>query len=302
LSIQAFGLQLVSDNLFAHIGLSEAYVPSEVSVSYPIVDIVTSEVIIFQSVTGLSKVQENQYRLSIPNVSDYLITIDRIEIFPMQNAEASAVELYLFGSALGVLLHLRDTLPLHGSTVLKPDGTAAVFCGVSGAGKSTLVAALSKIGFSCLADDVTAIQFDSDGNAWALPGLSRVKLWDDAIDKLGTISPGQQIRPGINKYYAEVPFCKQPLRVSNLYELAPIEKGINDLQFDQIKGFERISTLLRNTYRPSYVPILEKQTQHMRQVTQLAPQLDMLRISRPSSKNTLSSIVDYLSKEWVSQK
>jgi hypothetical protein len=282
--------------------LSKVHALSDVVLSAPIVNLFYRESISSQPVIGLSKVQENQFRLSIPSVSDYLITSDVIEVLPMQNTDPSAVELYLFGSALGVLLHLRGTLPLHGSTVFKPDGTAAVFCGVSGAGKSTLVAALSKIGFSCLADDVTAIQFDSDGKAWALPGLSRVKLWDDAIDMLGTISPGQQIRPGIKKYYAEVPFCKQPLRVSSLYELAPIESGINDLQFDPIKGIERISTLLRNTYRSSYAPILEKQTQHMRQVTQLAPQLDMLRISRQSSKNTLSNIVDYLSEEWTSQK
>ena len=302
MSIQVFGLQLVPDKIFEHMYLNEVHVPSNEDALYPIIKIVNRGDIASQSVIGLSKVQESQYRLSIPSVADYVVMTDRIEIFPMQNADKAAVELYLFGSALGILLHLRGTLPIHGSTVLKPDGTAAIFCGVSGAGKSTLVAALSKIGFSCLADDVTAIQFDSDGNAWALPGLSRVKLWDDAIDKLGTISPGQQIRPGINKYYAEVPFCKQPLRVSSLYELAPIETGINNLQFDQIKGIERISTLLRNTYRPSYVPILEKQPQHMRQVKQLAPQLDMLRISRLGSKNTLSNIVDYLSKEWISQK
>src|ERR1700722_6370214 len=96
-----------------------------------------------------------EYLLRVPGVAAFHVTSSRITVCPEPAADDTAVSLYLFGSVMGALLHLRGVLPLHGSAVLLPDGKGvAVFTGASAAGKSTLAAALTQRGCSLMADDI----------------------------------------------------------------------------------------------------------------------------------------------------
>jgi hypothetical protein len=238
---------------------------------------------------GLSCLADGGYVLGVPGIARYDIRPESVTVHSLEQADPQAVQLFLWGSAAGAVLHLHGMLPLHGSTVQLPNGTAAVFCGHSGAGKSTTVAALGRRGLSCLADDVSAIRLDESGQAWVYPGLPRTKLWGNALSLLD-MAQGQQIREGVDKYYVDMPVCVEPLRLTRLYEL-DVKQGAG-LTVLPIVGMGRVTTLLSQTYRPLFVDTLGLQAAHMARVARLAPQLKMVRISRPRNDITLHEIAD----------
>lgn len=245
---------------------------------------------------GLYAVSGDEYFLDIPEIARYRITAKSIFVSALSGADLKAVNVFLMGSAMGVVLLLRGIFPLHGSTVCKPDGTAAVFCGHSGAGKSTIVAALSQQGISLVSDDVSAIKFGADGLAWVYPGLPRTKLWGSTLTELG-LKPGNQIRAGIDKYYVELPLVSEPLRLTDFYELSIKQSG--RVIADRIAGLRRIAALLEHRYRPSFVTTLGQQSAHMRFAASLAPQLQMTQISRPRNQRTLDDIIGIVKKNWA---
>ena len=86
----------------------------------------------------------------------------------------------VLGPGLGVLLHRRGHLVLHGSAV-DVGGRAVVLVGHKGAGKSTTAAALVARGHRLLTDDLVALD---EGGA-VLPGPTQMKLWDASAGALG---------------------------------------------------------------------------------------------------------------------
>jgi hypothetical protein len=242
---------------------------------------------------GLSRGADGGWIFGVPSVARYEITPDKVIVHSLEQADPTAVQMFLWGSAIGTVLHLRGILPLHGSTVRLPDGTAAVFCGHTGAGKSTTVAALGKRGLATVADDVSVIKFDDYGKPWVYPGLPRAKLWRHALNQLGMI-PGQQIRAGIEKYYAELPICAERLPLSRMYELDVKQSGC--VVMTPIEGIGRVTALLTHTYRPSFISKLGLQAAHLARVSYLAPHFKMARITRPRGEFTLNEIAELVLK------
>ena len=97
----------------------------------------------------------------------------------------------IVGPGLGVLLHRRGRLALHGSAV-DVGGRAVVFLGQKGAGKSTTAAALLDRGHALLTDDLVAIGHDAAGRPTVLPGPSQMKLWPASAEAVGL---GDAIEP-----------------------------------------------------------------------------------------------------------
>jgi len=89
---------------------------------------------------------------------------------------------YLVGPILAFMLRRRGALLLHGSAV-SAGGHAATFLGPSGIGKSTLAAALSRRGYSILADDLSRLD-KRDGRYYIAPGYAGLRLWGDSAETL----------------------------------------------------------------------------------------------------------------------
>ena len=102
---------------------------------------------------------------------------------------AAKSALYLLGSARGALLHQRGLLPLHANAVVLA-GRAIAFCGHSGAGKSTIAAWFHDRGDPILADDICAVDGAATGEIIAYPGVPRLRLWRDALEKGGREASG----------------------------------------------------------------------------------------------------------------
>jgi len=246
---------------------------------------------------GLYQARPDALLLTVPDVARYHVVKDCITVSPSPQASDETVRLFLFGSAVGTVLHLNNVLALHGSAVRLPHGGVAVFTGVSTAGKSTLAAALGAKGHASMADDIVAVHFDASGQAWVHPGLSRTKLWNDALSLLDLRKDaGQQVRPHLDKYSMPMQTWGQPERLTHVYELLPVERG--EVAIKGVKGLEKLKLLDRQTFRPNFVDAMGLKPAHLLRLGRLAPQVQVAQITRPRERPTLDEIISLLEPDW----
>lgn len=121
----------------------------------------------------------SEYLLALPGTGRILVRNgDEVLVDAEPGADPSAI---LSGPVQAVLWHQRGLLPLHGSVVVVRTQAIAL-CGPSAAGKSTLAAMLAGHGHTVVADDVCVVDPET---ADVLAGCGRLRLWHDALDRLG---------------------------------------------------------------------------------------------------------------------
>jgi len=235
------------------------------------------------------------YLLHVPGVAGFHVTAGTIAVQPEAGADDAAVRLYLFGSVMGALLHLRDRLPLHGSAVhLLRQDVAAIFTGMSTAGKSTLAAALAGRGYRLMADDIAALD-PHPGGILLQPGLAHSKLWRRSLDFLA-LDPagGKLVRP--DKYALPMPVAPAPARVGFVYELHFGEA----VALTEVVGMEKLRLLDRQTFRRNYVHGFGRSGAHLQRLAALAGQVRTCRITRPPGETmTVDAIIDLLERDWA---
>jgi hypothetical protein len=224
-----------------------------------------------------------------------------ILVQPEPGASESDVRVFLLGSAFGAMLHQRSILPLHGSCVQVGD-SAIVFSGHSGAGKSTLAAHLKERGYSVWSDDVSPIHVLPGVGAVVSPGFPRMRLWTEALKSLG-LEPSnfEQPRKQVQKF--DVPIQRELqqdfLPIRKLYVLSETRDFERDPQgIKEITGSNRLSVLLRQTYRFSYLEGLDQRTDHFRVAASVLQSVSMFRLWRPWNLNLIDESLDALEAHW----
>lgn len=234
---------------------------------------------------------DNSLWLQIPGIARFLVVNGtRISVEPEADADPQSVRLYLLGSCIGALMHQRNRLIIHGTAVRFGD-QCAIFAGNSGLGKSTLAAAFHQSGYEILADDLAVI----DKQQRVVPGYPQIKLWHDAIVKLGIdTSRLQRIRRQINKYAVPLTtgFCHTPLPIRTIYIL----QSHNQKQylFKPVEGFSKFQPLKNQTYRGGYLEGLGLQEQHLKICAQLAGRIRLVRLTRPDHGFDLDRLVELI--------
>ena len=123
--------------------------------------------------------------VEIPKIARFHIRDGSEIIIDAENcADPRSVRVFLLGTASGVLIHQRGLLPLHANAI-ELGSEAFAFSGESGAGKSTLAAWFHDRGARIIADDVCVIGLGQGGEALAMPGLPRFRLWREALERSG---------------------------------------------------------------------------------------------------------------------
>lgn len=162
--------------------------------------------------------------------------------------DSSYYKMFIKGSAWGALLHQRNILPFHASSVLYKN-KGVMICGVSGGGKSTLSYNMVKNGASYLCDDITAVRdFEIQ------PSHVSIKLWEDALKSLNEdYTDLMQIRSDINKYFF-VPKnkCDETVGIDNIYILVP-DKEIDSIEISTPSALAKINILRSQIYRYGFV-------------------------------------------------
>lgn len=227
--------------------------------------------------------------LIVPDVATYHVKDGRqivIDLAP--GANAANARLYLLGSCLGAALMQRGYLVLHGNAIRVGDD-CVVCVGPSGAGKSTLSAAFMMRGFQILGDDVAVI----DDNLEVLPGLTRIKLWEDAAVHLNIATSGYpKIAPGLDKYDVPVPasISDRAARARWIYVLDK-HNGAG-IKISAIAGHERFVQLIKNTYRPQFMAGFGLGAEHLLQCGRLSNASQLVMLRRPSMGFHANAVVD----------
>ena len=198
------------------------------------------------------------------------------------SANDDEVRAYLLGAVFGVLCHQRGITPLHASTIDVAGGCFA-FVGASGAGKSTLVAALAQHGHEIIGDDECFLQFGTSGDVQAWPGISRIRLWEDARTALGFDGPGvERVMHGYNKYFVPVRPPQNPIQprlLRRVYQLYRVPTGVSEVT--RLRGSEAVEVLMQNVYPPGVADCLGYQSRTFMVCTAVARDVPVFRFSRP---------------------
>jgi hypothetical protein len=226
--------------------------------------------------------------LVVPDTASYVVRGGHeIVVEPAPDADPLQVRLFLLGTVMGAMMMQRGHLVLHGNAFRVGDACAVVV-GHSGAGKSTLAAELQRRGHDVLSDDVVPV--DRDGTA--LPGYPRIKLWADAVARLGVDPAGlDRVVSKLDKF--ELPLTRaqaEPLPLRWVYVLE--RHTGTDLTITPAGGMETFSLLHEHTHRNELVHGADVVRAHLELCARVAAGARVSRVTRPAETMTAAATAD----------
>ncbi len=233
------------------------------------------------------------FYFSIHTVGKYLVTAGNT-VLVEQHPKASDADLRVFmlGTCLGVLLHQRGILPIHGSGIVVDD-SGVVFSGEIGAGKSTLASSFMQRGWKIIADDVCAIRFDTQDQPIIQPGYAQVKLCRDTAVHLGiSVNDHDRVSSYSDKIrLSTIDFMQQEtVSLSILYFLAKHER--EDISIRELSGRNKFFSIGENTYRKSLINDLARGQVHFENCTKLSGKARAFQVLRPEGGVLNSDLTD----------
>ena len=173
------------------------------------------------------------------------------------------------GIGLGILLHVREMLCLHGSVVTRNGRTIAVL-GRSGSGKSTLAGAMIAEGANLHSEEPAVLQWNGGNRVTVAAGSRALRLNDDSAEIL-VPNHRDLTRTQYDRKLLWVqpsgPEDRPVRRLDALYWLEPAagqEPSIRQLPSAQ----EKLQFILASWYPPSCFRLITQQ--RLRQMTKLA--------------------------------
>lgn len=226
--------------------------------------------------------------VDVPDVARYEARSGReVLIDPRPDADPKAIRLFLLGTVMGAVMMQRDHLVLHGNAIRVGDACAVVV-GHSGAGKSTLAAEFDRRGYDVLSDDVVPV--DSEGRA--VPGYPRIKLWDDALERLGVATEGlERINDDHEKF--QLPLRRAELGPLPLRWIYVLERQAGtELTTVPVHGAATFGLLHEHTYRNELVHGPDAVARHLQQCARLVGAARVTRIRRGIESMTVTATAD----------
>jgi hypothetical protein len=239
------------------------------------------------------------FLLRVPGLARFLIARGReIDVELEPDAREHDATGFVLGTCLGVLLHQRGVLVLHGAAVAS-DGRAIAICGASGAGKSTLAAALCRQGCAFAVDDVCVVSLNGQREPIVLADGRQLKLWQDSIVKLDLSERrGEAVRDTFEKYYIQ-PFDRiiEPPKLSAIYALreahSPMQAGIERLELP-----DAMRMLEYEAYRPGLYAKMGLKPEMFGQAAAVLSHAKAFLLIRPCGFEHLEETVATLRKHW----
>lgn len=226
--------------------------------------------------------------IDVPGVGRYACEHgDRITVAPDPGATDARLRLFLLGSALGALLAQRGLLVLHGNAFVV-DGGCAIVLGHSGAGKSTLAAEMHRRGHVVLSDDVVPV----DATGHALPGWPRIKLWQDALDRLGVPSDGlDRVDSSFAKFHVPLDRAAGPLAPVPVRWIYVLDRHDGPLRVVPVTGAAAFTSLHEHSYRNEILVGALRRT-HLAHSAALVATARLARVERPRDTDSVTSSAD----------
>lgn len=291
----AFGFRIQSEDL----ELPEL-IKNTVDIEF---DISINEVTSIPQIKDINKIvkagfekTDNDFLLSVPDVSDYFVTNGNQIFFRKKNDDVSedSVRLFLLGTCMGILMQQRGIICLHASGVLLND-KLTLFMGKSGAGKSSMLNYFKNKGSKVLGDDIVRIEIEDD-KVYGYPSYPQSKLWKDGIDKFNLHNKiVRRIRPEIEKFGVKIDyklFLKERVEIDSCFLIGWNKlKGIVSSEFNTIK---KANLYNNNVYRRSAFQTTKEKKNLFDQSLELARLIPLNVLSR-SRDVSISEFIDEIS-------
>lgn len=244
------------------------------------------------------QIKEDEVLFRVDDVASYYIksgkkiTVEVAENILEENIPL--IQMYLMGTAMGVLLIQRGIVPLHGSCVRRKDGMTILFTGESGAGKSTTAAYFSNENWDIMSDDVTPVQIENN-SGMAYPSFPQQKLWDDAVErqeleeKKARLLWKDQERKKFSMH-SEATFYDKKEKLDFVIQLIPKEQS--GITYREVLGVEKAVLLREHTYRKFLYADNKSKQEHFQQCAKIAEKLKVFQIFRPIGKETERQIFE----------
>lgn len=199
-----------------------------------------------------------------------------------EGASWDEVRSLLFSVIFAVVMLRRGFLPLHASAV-EFAGKAFAFVGDSGAGKSSLVTHLARRGHRLVADDLTLLSLEGDGQRVppkVTPWAPWVKVWTDVLD--GLDYPAGQLDPVPGQEWKRrltVSGHEQPLPLGGIFLL---ERAAGDeSRIERVPTAKAIERLMYHTYPVVLLNKLGQQAELFRRCAWIAERAPVWSFARP---------------------
>lgn len=233
-----------------------------------------------------------------PGIGSFLLREGRdISVTLAPDCDRARLHLLLIGSCLGMALHQRGTMVLHGATIAHEKG-ATVFVGSSTAGKSTIAAALAASGMRVLGDDLMPVTW-LDGHPVVSLGSQVLKLWSDTIAAFGL--EGDRLGQVIGR--ADKFFVRNRAGASGPRRLAEVMlldvSGGPAPELTRLRGVAAIEVLSTHTYRPHFLGLLGRRDAHFHDAAELAREIPVYRLSRPWDLSRMEQTLATLRSHWA---
>jgi len=208
---------------------------------------------------------------------------------------------FILSSCIGALLHQRNTLTLHASSVMTENG-AVIFIGTSSCGKSTLAAVFKGKGYTVLSDDICPLEIPggANGKAVMLPSGENLQIWKDIIDALKI--PGEslkKVRPAIEKYYygqvAHRP--AEPVNISTIYLLNPSNQGLYEIN-NKFSGNQKLNILKNQICCKNFAKEMCIENTYYQRLKQLAKTVPLKELIKPNNEFNAEKLTDILEKDF----
>lgn len=205
-------------------------------------------------------------------------------------ADIEDVKAYLLGSALGMILFQRNTLAIHGGTIVINNKTLTIV-GESGAGKSTLTTALRLNKYLFMADDVSVI----NDNLMINSSYPQQKLCKDTMLKLGyELNQFKKIDDDREKYKIPLKedFISKPVKMGSICEIKIADNS--KVEIEEVKGKEKLIILINNIYRIELIKKSGIPPEYFKKCLEIAQNIKFYRMYRPKDKYTISEQIRVL--------
>ena len=239
----------------------------------------------------------DEYRFHAPHAGEYWVRQGRaIHITPAPGARPREMRLFLLGSAWGALCYQRGILSLHSSVVQVGNGAFA-FCGETGAGKSLLAAWLISRGHRLVSDDLSRFEVLPNGAPRVYPSSPRLKLWRDALNKLGRSAAGlERDYFRSDKFHLPLPGdeAQHPLPLAGIYLLKWGEPGIT-----RLTGATALRRFVESaTYRGDLLEPMGQAAAHWQRCAEIARRVPIWEFARPRDWTAFDAAMEKLLKHW----
>ena len=246
------------------------------------------------------QISGDRFLLRIPNVARFLLSGGHeIGFEPEADAELADIPIFILGTVFGILLHQREQIVLHASTV-RVNGKAVLFCGASGVGKSTLAAALAQRGYPLVTDDFCTLAVQEKGPPIVYPDGRQLKLWAQAIERLKLADRrGDRVRSRLEKFYVDpAEAFADPLPLGAVYNLRearpPLAAGI-----EKPNVVDAALILRRNAYRPLLVRRLDQEAAYFHAATAVGNFGGIFHLTRALDFAQMPAVIASLEQHWV---